>query len=121
MAARKPPRALRPLDAALARLAEFAAKGMPPGRMAREVDAIVAGWLSDTSPDDRTEVRERLGELRDELAAGVDEAEEQLADIDRSEPAAARHAGLVHAALVASRDAVERALAALEETAPAAV
>lgn len=119
MAARKP-RAVHPLGAALARLAELAAKGMPPGRMAREVDVIVAGWLGDVGPGGPTGVRERLGELRDQLSAGVSEAEEQLADVDRSEPAAVRHAGQVHAALVASRDAVERALAALETAAPAA-
>ena len=43
MAARKPAR-LRPTDAALLRLLALAAKGVPPNRMAREVELIVAEW-----------------------------------------------------------------------------
>jgi hypothetical protein len=102
-----------PLDAALVRLAALAGRGVQPARMAREVDAIIAGWLGSAGAVDPDEVRERLTELRERLIAGATDAEEHLADVDRSEPAAVRDAGLVHAALVAACDAAGRAHAAL--------
>ena len=99
---------VRPLDAALGRLQALAARGAQPGRMAREVEVIVNEWraVADVDP---SEVKERLDELRDQLAAGVVDAEEQISYVDPSETAAAKQAQLTLAALVATRDAVERA------------
>ena len=111
MAARKP-RQVRPVDAALTRLLALAGKGAAPGRMAREVEVIAGEWTS--APEaDRLEIRERLDELRENLVEGVGHAEEQVADLDSSEPAAVKQAGAMLAALVATRDAASRALQAL--------
>jgi hypothetical protein len=118
MAARR--QRISPLNAALARLADLAGRGVQPARMAREVDVIVAGWLGNADPEDPDAVRERLTGLHEQLMAGTADAAEQLADVDRSEAAAARHAALVHAALVAACDAVARSLASSLEAPSAA-
>ncbi len=111
MAARKPAR-LRPTDAALMRLLALAAKGVPPNRMAREVEVIVAEWQR-AEDSDPLATKEWLDELREQIAAGVADAEEQVADADSSEPAAVKQAGITLAALVATRDAATRAMAGL--------
>ena len=109
-----------PVDAALARLADQAGRGVQPARMAREVDAVVAGWLDPTSGADAEVVAERLAVLHEQLSAGASDAAEQVADVDSSDGAAVRQAGLVHAALVAALHAVERAREAQREvSAPA--
>lgn len=110
MAARRQAR-VRPVDAAIVRLMALAAKGVQPTRMAREVEVIAAEWrnANDAEPE---EVRERLDELREQIVAGVGHAEEQVSDIDTSEPAAVKQANATLAALVATRDAAIRALAA---------
>jgi hypothetical protein len=105
---------MSPLDAALVRLADLAGRGVQPARMAREVEMIVAGWVGGAEAVDPDEVCERLTGLHEQLVAGTADAEEQLADVDRSDAGAVRHAGLVHAALAAAVDAVERARDALQ-------
>ena len=104
--------AMRPLDAALVRLQAMAARGVQPTRMAREVEIIVGEWLgeADADPD---EVKVRLDELREQLASGVVDAEEQVSYVDPDEAAAVKQAGITLAALVATRDAVQRAREAL--------
>jgi hypothetical protein len=99
-----------PLDAALARLADLAGRGVSPSRIAREVETIVTDWRSDASTVEPAEVSERLTELREQLCTGAEAAAEQVSDIDRSDSVALRHANLVHAALVAAVRAVESAL-----------
>jgi hypothetical protein len=100
---------VRPVDTAIARLMALAAKGVQPTRMAREVEVIVAEWLR--APEaDPSEAKAWLDELREHIATGVGDAEEQLADIDTSEPAAVKQAQGTLAALVATRDAAQRAL-----------
>jgi hypothetical protein len=111
---------ISPIDAALARLAELAGRGVTPSRLAREVDVIMAGWLSEASPDEPEEVAERLAAMHENLAAGAAAAAEQLSDIDADDPAALRHARLVHAALEAGVEAVERAREAQRNAATAA-
>ncbi|MFZ4410847.1 MAG: hypothetical protein ACOYOH_26120 [Paracraurococcus sp.] len=108
------------MDAALARLAEQAGRGVQPARMVREVDAVVAGWLDPTSGADPEVVAERLAALHEQLAAGTSDAAEQLADVDSSDGSAVRQAGLVHAALVAALKAVERAREAQRDVSSAA-
>lgn len=110
MAARRQAR-VSPVDAAIIRLMALVAKGVQPPRMAREVDVIVAEWLR--APEaDPSEAKAWLDELREQVAVGVGDAEEQLSDIDTSEPAAVKQAQATLAALVATRDAAERARAA---------
>lgn len=107
MAARR--QRMSALDTALVRLADLAGRGVQPSRVAREVEVIVAGWTGDPDAVDPDQLQERLAGLHEQLASGAADAAEQLADIDRSEAGALRHAGLVHAALAAAVDAVERA------------
>ena len=66
-------------------------------------------------------VAERLATLREQLAAGTSDAAEQVADVDSSDGAAVRQAGLVHAALVAALNAVERAREAQRGAAAVAI
>jgi hypothetical protein len=87
----------------------LAAKGVKPERMAREVEIISAEWRR-TPENDPAEVMAWLDELFGQLGAAVQDAEEWLADVDRSEPAAVRQAQATLAALVATRDAARRAL-----------
>jgi len=109
MAARRQ-RTPSPVEGALVRLLALVAKGVQPNRMAREVDAIVAEWRGNAEADP-LEIRERIDALREQVAAGVEDAAEQVSDADQSEPAAVKQAGLTLAALVATRDAAARALA----------
>ena len=55
------------------------------------------------------DVRIRLDELHEQLASGVVDAEEQVSYVDPDEAAAVKQAGVTLSALVATRDAVERA------------
>jgi hypothetical protein len=80
--------------------------------MAREVEIIVSEWLGAVDADPG-EVKARLDELREQLASGVVDAEEQVSYVDPDEAAAVKQAGVTLAALVATRDAVERARDAL--------
>lgn len=116
MAARKP-RQVRPVDAALTRLLALAGKGAVPGRMAREVEVIAGEWAANAAFE-RPEVRDWLDELREQLNEGVGHAEEQVSDLDSSEPAAMKQASAMLAALVATRDAAAHALTAFQASAP---
>jgi hypothetical protein len=100
---------MNPVDAALVRLADQAGRGVQPARMAREVEAVLAGWLDPAGGVDAEVVAERLAVLHEQLSVGASDAAEQVADVDSSDSAAMRQAGLVHAALVAALHAVERA------------
>ena len=111
---------MNPVDAALVRLADQAARGVQPARMAREVDAVLAAWLDPASGADAEVVAERLAILHEQLSAGASDAAEQVADVDSSDSAAVRQARLVHAALVAALHAVERAREAQREVSAAA-
>jgi len=101
-AARK--RTVRPVDAALKRLLELVGKGAAPARMAREASAIIAEWRDapDADPD---AIAEQLSELREQLDAGVADAEERLSDADSSEPAVVKQAQLILASMQATREA----------------
>jgi hypothetical protein len=101
-----------PVDGALARLADLAGRGVQPSRMSREVETIIAAWRDGPGAAAPDEVSERLTLLHEQLVAGVEAAAEQVSDVDRSDSAALRHAGLVHAALVAAAGAFEHAIQA---------
>ncbi|NCY26826.1 MAG: hypothetical protein EBX37_18950 [Alphaproteobacteria bacterium] len=111
---------MNPVDAALVRLADQAGRGVQPARMAREVEAVLAGWLDPAGGVDAEVVAERLAVLHEQLSVGASDAAEQVADVDSSDSAAMRQAGLVHAALVAALHAVERARDAQRDVAGAA-
>lgn len=102
-----------PIEAATQRLLQLATRGVQPGRMAREVDAIIKEWLDTDGERDPFAVRERLDALFSLLDAGVEDAAEQVADADASEPAFVKQAGQTLACLIATRDAAARARAGL--------
>ena len=106
-------RPMRPLDAALLRLQAMAARGVQPGRMAREVGVIVAEWLA-VADADANEIGARLDDLHEQFAAGVIDAQEQVSYVDPDETAAVKQAEITLAALVATRDAVAQARDALQ-------
>ena len=108
MAARQRAAQPRPLDAALMRLQALVARGVRPGRMAREVEIIVAEWQAEAA-DQTALIRARLDDLHEQLASGVTDAEEQVSHVDRDEAGAVKQADLTLAALVATRDAVDQA------------
>jgi malonyl CoA-acyl carrier protein transacylase len=110
--AAKRPRPVKPVNAALTRLLALAAKGVVPLRMAREVEGIVAEWQA-VPEADPYEIRERLGEMREQLMQGVADAEEQVSDTDAADAPAVKQAAITLAALVATRDAAARAMAGL--------
>ncbi|WP_421993143.1 hypothetical protein [Roseococcus sp.] len=111
MAARKKGPA-RPVNAALKRLLELTTKNVPPARMGREVEIIVAGW-NDAPEADPVQVKEWIEEILETLQTGVADAEEQVSDIDRSDAGAIKQANGTLAALTATRDAALRVLASL--------
>jgi hypothetical protein len=98
-----------PVDAALARLADLAGRGVAAGRIAREVEALVAGWRGGERQAAPEEVAEWLATMHEQLVAGASAAAEQVGDVDADEPAALRHAKLVQAALDAAVEAVAQA------------
>jgi hypothetical protein len=111
MAARNP-RAARPVDVALQRLVALAGRGVAPGRMAREVDAILGEWRDTTPAGEEAELAEQIATLREHLAEGVAAAEEAVEDVDQSDAGAVKQARQVLAALVATRDAAQGAVRA---------
>jgi hypothetical protein len=106
------PQRVRPVDAAVVRLMALAAKGVQPQSMAREVEIIASEWRR-TPETDAAEVMVWLDELFGQLVAAAEDAEEWLADVDRSEPAAVKQAKATLEALVATREATARERAAL--------
>lgn len=101
---------MRPLDAALARLLTLAGKGVPPHRMGREVEGIVAEWRAAPGSDPH-EIREHLKEMHDQLTQGVADAEEQVRDTDAADAPAVKQAAITLAALTATREATLWAMA----------
>lgn len=110
--AMKRARPVKPVDAALARLLALAVKGVVPLRMAREVEGIVAEWRA-VPEADPFEIKERLGEMGEQLAQGVADAQEQASDTDPADAPAVKQAATTLAALIATRDAAARAMAGL--------
>jgi len=108
----RPAKPVKPVNAALARLLALAAKGVVPLRMAREVEGIVAEWQAMPEADPY-EIKERLGEMHEQLVQGVADAEEQVSDTDAADAQAVKQAAITLAALVATRDATMRAMSGL--------
>lgn len=99
-----------PAEAALARLADLAGRGVTASRMVREVETLVAGWRGGERAATPEEVAERLAVMHEQLVAGASAAAEQVSDVEADEPAALRHAKLVQAALDAAVEAVAQAI-----------
>ena len=72
----------------------------------------MAEWqaVPDADPYD---IKERLGEMHEQLVQGVADAEEQVSDTDAADAPAVKQAAITLAALVATRDATVRAMGEL--------
>jgi len=66
-------------EQALKRLSELLGRGYDAARMEREVASLMSTWAVTLHED---EMRERLDEVREQLAAGVESVEEQGSEID---------------------------------------
>ena len=100
-------KAASPLAAALERLSKLSGAGTAPDRMTRATEKLLADWQADPdlAPD---ALAERLESLRENLAAGVADAEEQAGDVDTGDKAATRQAAATLAGLRAALAAVTR-------------
>jgi hypothetical protein len=87
--------------AALQRLSDLVSRGYQADRIGREAEALIAGWKEALPPD---ELRERLEEMHEQLAAGVEAAEEQISEMGEGDSAASRAASRTLAALAQARD-----------------
>ncbi len=93
-------------DALLKRLAEQINRGFGAERMRREAAALIEQLKTSMAPD---AARERLEEISEQLAEGVEAAEEQGCEIDQgSKSAVAAYEGTL-AALRATHSAFSRA------------
>lgn len=108
MVRKTPPRPIltRP---ALERIAALAARPAAPDRMRREVQGMVQAWLEGAGEEQRIELRERLGEMQEQLLEGIEAAGDMLDDIDAEDVAAKRHSDNALAALRAAREALFQA------------
>ncbi|MXP66085.1 hypothetical protein E0493_22325 [Roseomonas sp. M0104] len=107
--AKRPPRPPAPETHALQHLAELAQRAADSGRVRRAVEAMVTDWLMDTPPAEHALIHECIADLHAALAEGVEAAQEQIDDLDRSDAAGQRQAQQSLAALQAARDALAAA------------
>lgn len=108
-----PPTPRRPADphkAALSRIAELVGRGYDAARLQREAEAVIQSLRGSMEPED---LRDVLDEVREQLAAGVEAAEEQANEIDSDDKATARNVQRMVGAMTAARDAFGRAASAL--------
>jgi hypothetical protein len=90
-----------PTDVALKRIADMIGRGADASRIQREAAALISSWSATLDAED---MRERLDSLREQLAEGVEAAEEQAGEMD-GDKAFARSLS----AMCAARDAFARA------------
>ncbi|MBS7811183.1 hypothetical protein [Roseococcus pinisoli] len=98
---------VRPLDNAVMRIIQLAGRGAAPSRMAREIELIISEWEQELGGEIEP-TRERVDGLHEMLVSGVADAEEQVSDVDRGDPAALRQAQTTLAGLTTCRDAALR-------------
>jgi hypothetical protein len=92
--------------AALQRLADLVGRGYPAARIGREAESLITTWSASLEP---SEMQERMEEMHEQLAAGLDAAEEQASEMDEGGAAAELAAKRTVAALAAARDIFGRA------------
>ncbi|MBO1075076.1 hypothetical protein [Roseomonas marmotae] len=88
---------------ALSRIAELVGRGHDAARLRREAEALIAALRQIHEPD---QLRELLDEMREQLDAGIEAAEDTMAEADGDGAAKAATRSL--AALAAARDTFAR-------------
>ena len=80
-------------ELALGRLSRLSQAGAAPDRMVGETKIVLAAWAADELTD--VELRNRVNELRENLEAGLEAAEEAAGDVDRDDRAEVARVGRV--------------------------
>jgi hypothetical protein len=99
-----------PKDAALRRCSDLIARGFDAGRLEREAASIIGDWRGSL---EEAELRECLDAVYDQLAEGVDAANDMGCEIEKDDAASAKVHARSIGALAAARDAFGRAARAL--------
>jgi len=98
---------VNPTKAALERISGLIARGFDAGRLQREATEVISTWSTTLEPD---ELREHLDEVRDQLAEGVEAAENMGSEIEPGDAASAKIHARSLGALMAARDAFGQAV-----------
>ncbi len=96
-----PPRPVDPAQAALKHFAELIARGFDAARLKREAAAVIDDWAGQLEAGD---MRERLDSIHDQLAEGVDAANDMESEIEPGDSASAKLHQRSLGALMAARD-----------------
>ncbi|WBV42703.1 hypothetical protein [Pseudoroseomonas cervicalis] len=113
MRASRRPTPPSPGDAALRRIADLVGRQATPQRLRLAVEGLITEWLAEAPPGDRASLRERLDEMAQQLAEGVEEARRALDETGLSHATLRRQGEASLAALRAAHDALRAAQAAL--------
>jgi hypothetical protein len=105
-----PPAARAPVDpskAALQRISNLIARGFDAGRVQREAVDVLRSWATSMEADD---LRERLDEVHEQLAEGVEAAQDMGSEIEADDAASAKVHQCSVGALIAEREAFSQAV-----------
>lgn len=94
---------------AMQHVALLAQRGADGGRVEREVEAIIFGWIE----AGHAGAMEAIEVLRDQLSTAAEETAAQVDDLDREDAAGRRAGQRVIACWQAARDAARAAMAGL--------
>ncbi|MBO1079432.1 hypothetical protein [Roseomonas haemaphysalidis] len=95
-----------PAQAALRRFSDLIARGFDAARLQREAAAVISDWAGELQADS---MRERLDSVHDQLAEGVDAAQDMGCEIEPGDAASAKLHQRSIGALIAARDAFGQA------------
>lgn len=104
-----PPAARATIDsskAALQRISALIARGFDAGRLQREAADVITSWATTLEAD---EIREHLDEVLEQLAEGVEAAQDMGSEIEPDDAASAKLHQRSLGALMAARDAFGQA------------
>jgi len=103
-AQRKPGSGAAASDDGMKGLLDLFGRTPTPARVTLHVERLLSGWREALDPDSYAE---RLDALREALAEGISQTEEDAADVDPASKAEARQAAAVVASMRTAYEAVE--------------
>lgn len=103
----RPTESADPAQVALQRFSDLIARGFDAARLQREATAVIDGWAGELPAED---MRERLDSIHDQLAEGVDAAQDMGCEIEPGDTASAKVHQRSVGALMAARDAFGQAV-----------
>ena len=105
-AQRKPGSGAAASDDGMKGLLDLFGRTPTPARVTLHVERLLSGWREALDPDSYAE---RLDALREALAEGISQTEEDAADVDTASKAEARQAAAVVASMRTAYEVVEAA------------